>query len=571
MPEKDDMNPGGVSKYCQCDASVSGPKVRVPRPRNAFILFRQHQHGLIAKDFPGKTNPELSKIIGEQWRGLSLRDREYWVQKSDEEKKLHHERFPDYRYQPRRSKREDASGDNLNSGSNGQGSSQTNSAGSDANIMCLNCHKMRRKDGSRSPFRKASLNSNASSGASSPSNNNSNNNPATRPVHHSPPYSESFIFSNQMPNASSKLSSQLGTQSTLDFRESGPPAGPGPGGGQSAPRFSVTSSTSSSTSIESASAFSTSSVILPPILPRPEEEFMLHRKMSSPASSFETNSTNQAPQFTRHGSISRLSSSYPQNTSAEWFRRTNQYANTSPGNGSTGVVNTPPTTEASLSSTPMTLSPPMKPNPSLLPQEKAQYLHQRHQRFMTPGQIIAVESKDHKLIEWLVGILAQGQLPVCDTQLTETLMGRRPPFLQSTQAVHMYKLSCMLQLVHGGLKLPRAPGEYSVIGGYMLGIADDLFGFEASEAAGPFGLRPSTSVEEATQRWKNGVSLLQGLRVPDWTIFIEHDAEAIDMIQMCQLTGGTASAQFVYVNTRMPSPELGQQLVQLIINHKPHS
>ncbi|ANB14646.1 Rox1p [Sugiyamaella lignohabitans] len=76
---------------------------RVPRPRNAFILYRQHQHALVVQEHPGKSNPEISKIIGEQWRSLPQKEKDFWIQLGDEEKKSHLERFPDYRYQPRRS------------------------------------------------------------------------------------------------------------------------------------------------------------------------------------------------------------------------------------------------------------------------------------------------------------------------------------------------------------------------------------------------------------------------------------------------------------------------------------
>ncbi|MDN6541874.1 MAG: HMG-box domain-containing protein, partial [Tetragenococcus koreensis] len=84
----------------QCQCTPSG---HVPRPRNAFILYRQHHHSKVVSENPGKTNPEISKIIGEKWRSLPSDEKEYWVKLGDEEKKTHLEKFPDYRYQPRRS------------------------------------------------------------------------------------------------------------------------------------------------------------------------------------------------------------------------------------------------------------------------------------------------------------------------------------------------------------------------------------------------------------------------------------------------------------------------------------
>lgn len=89
---------------CTCSQPAPTPApARVPRPRNAFILYRQHHHAKVVASNPGKTNPEISKIIGERWRSLSAKEKDVWIQLGDEEKKSHLERFPDYRYQPRRS------------------------------------------------------------------------------------------------------------------------------------------------------------------------------------------------------------------------------------------------------------------------------------------------------------------------------------------------------------------------------------------------------------------------------------------------------------------------------------
>lgn len=93
------------SHICICPNTA-----RVPRPRNAFILYRQHHHAKVVAAYPGKTNPEISKIIGERWRSLAQEEKDFWIHLGDEEKKSHLERFPDYRYQPRRSSRKSGSG-----------------------------------------------------------------------------------------------------------------------------------------------------------------------------------------------------------------------------------------------------------------------------------------------------------------------------------------------------------------------------------------------------------------------------------------------------------------------------
>jgi HMG box factor len=44
----------------------------------AFILYRQHYQAAVVAQNPGLANPEISKIIGEQWRALSTDTKEEW-------------------------------------------------------------------------------------------------------------------------------------------------------------------------------------------------------------------------------------------------------------------------------------------------------------------------------------------------------------------------------------------------------------------------------------------------------------------------------------------------------------
>lgn len=83
--------PETSSGYCLC-----APDPKIPRPRNgefhqavslisssanlvqAFILYRQNQHADVVKAHPGLSNPDISKIIGEQWRRLSPEEKDKW-------------------------------------------------------------------------------------------------------------------------------------------------------------------------------------------------------------------------------------------------------------------------------------------------------------------------------------------------------------------------------------------------------------------------------------------------------------------------------------------------------------
>ncbi|KAJ4306699.1 slightly ste11-like protein [Collariella sp. IMI 366227] len=78
------------------------PAPKVPRPRNAFILYRQHHQAQVVQHNPGLANPEISKIIGEQWRDEPEDRKNQWKLLAEEEKQRHQRQYPDYRYQPRR-------------------------------------------------------------------------------------------------------------------------------------------------------------------------------------------------------------------------------------------------------------------------------------------------------------------------------------------------------------------------------------------------------------------------------------------------------------------------------------
>ncbi|KAI1632312.1 hypothetical protein F4809DRAFT_104183 [Biscogniauxia mediterranea] len=95
----DDGGPGGGpgDMICLC---AKAPKV--PRPRNAFILYRQHWQGYIASQNPGLANPDISKLIGEKWRAQPEKVKNEWKKLAEEEKIRHQRQYPDYRYQPRR-------------------------------------------------------------------------------------------------------------------------------------------------------------------------------------------------------------------------------------------------------------------------------------------------------------------------------------------------------------------------------------------------------------------------------------------------------------------------------------
>ncbi|KAL9603132.1 MAG: hypothetical protein Q9219_001335 [cf. Caloplaca sp. 3 TL-2023] len=97
------------SSICLCQ-----PDPKVPRPRNAFILYRQHHQAHVVAQFPGLANPDISKVIGDHWRQSPPEVKAHWKNLADEEKIRHQRQYPDYRYQPRRNGRNNS----LSSGNN---------------------------------------------------------------------------------------------------------------------------------------------------------------------------------------------------------------------------------------------------------------------------------------------------------------------------------------------------------------------------------------------------------------------------------------------------------------------
>ncbi|KAK6000190.1 hypothetical protein QM012_003822 [Aureobasidium pullulans] len=89
-----------VVNFCLCQ-----PEPKVPRPRNAFILYRQNRQAAVVAQNPGLANPDISKIIGEQWRNEPEAEKNRWKAYAEEEKLQHQQRYPSYRYQPKRSGR----------------------------------------------------------------------------------------------------------------------------------------------------------------------------------------------------------------------------------------------------------------------------------------------------------------------------------------------------------------------------------------------------------------------------------------------------------------------------------
>lgn len=79
------------------------PEGHIPRPRNAFILFRSHAvtARLIPVELSITDHRSVSRIVGEIWKGLPEDERQGWDMLAEEEKRAHREKYPDYKYTPK--------------------------------------------------------------------------------------------------------------------------------------------------------------------------------------------------------------------------------------------------------------------------------------------------------------------------------------------------------------------------------------------------------------------------------------------------------------------------------------
>ncbi|KAI5836660.1 uncharacterized protein SCHCODRAFT_02671423 [Schizophyllum commune H4-8] len=75
-------------------------KSHIPRPPNAFMLFRSHF--LRQTHHVEKRQQHLSRLAGEEWHRLPGSERDRWTQHADYVAQRHQEEFPYYKYTPRR-------------------------------------------------------------------------------------------------------------------------------------------------------------------------------------------------------------------------------------------------------------------------------------------------------------------------------------------------------------------------------------------------------------------------------------------------------------------------------------
>jgi ribosomal protein L20 len=79
-----------------------GKRAKVPRPPNAFILYRKEHHPLLKAKDPDMHNNEISIILGKQWKSEPEQAKDKYRAHARIIKKLHAAENPGYQYAPRK-------------------------------------------------------------------------------------------------------------------------------------------------------------------------------------------------------------------------------------------------------------------------------------------------------------------------------------------------------------------------------------------------------------------------------------------------------------------------------------
>ncbi|XP_032228953.1 sex-determining region Y protein [Nematostella vectensis] len=82
------------------DLKSSSEKIK--RPLNAFILWSKKRRRVIANENPQMHNFDISRKLGLEWQKLTEEEKAYYFEEAKKLKEEHKERYPHYKYQPRK-------------------------------------------------------------------------------------------------------------------------------------------------------------------------------------------------------------------------------------------------------------------------------------------------------------------------------------------------------------------------------------------------------------------------------------------------------------------------------------
>lgn len=84
-------------------------KGKIPRPPNSWIIYRREQNDILQEWLEEEGEPalaaaEVSKLVSLLWKALSAEERADYGRQAVEEKAIHKQTYPDYKFQPQKKK-----------------------------------------------------------------------------------------------------------------------------------------------------------------------------------------------------------------------------------------------------------------------------------------------------------------------------------------------------------------------------------------------------------------------------------------------------------------------------------
>lgn len=133
-----------------CQRRLKDPE-HVPRPRNAFIIFRcDFTQKYLANGGSERASDiekvSLSKRAGEAWKNETPETKRYYKKLADDERARHRIDHPDYRFRPRRQKSAGQTGERRSPKRRASSPYSKRSAGRSSSISSVECNQVSQND-----------------------------------------------------------------------------------------------------------------------------------------------------------------------------------------------------------------------------------------------------------------------------------------------------------------------------------------------------------------------------------------------------------------------------------------
>ncbi|WP_257285811.1 HMG-box domain-containing protein [Endozoicomonas sp. SESOKO1] len=133
--ETNNKEPAGKAPCSGKSASLSSSEPKdnyIPRPRNAFIIFRSIRAAEVTQN--DTSQGIISRQAGKEWKKMSDEQKKPFFLKAQKERHEHKKKYPNYKFQPR--KRRKLTTDNIISQTSGS-SGLTHTVSNDPSIPCM--------------------------------------------------------------------------------------------------------------------------------------------------------------------------------------------------------------------------------------------------------------------------------------------------------------------------------------------------------------------------------------------------------------------------------------------------